>query len=137
MEGRAERREPVLAQVVVTPTPARLRESLERVDSMLDGVETDVRRRVRLLLGEIIGRSSSPEAEPSAPIQIDVAILPSTVRIEVSGDGLLMPDTTGGGGSSTRPSYPHWVLHELSDRWGSDRRTDGFGMWFLLARPDR
>jgi hypothetical protein len=132
MESRAERREPVLAQVVVAPTPAKLRESLERVDSILLTVEDEVRRRGRLLLGEIIARSSNPDVEPTASIQIDVAILPSTVRIEVSGDGLLMPT-----GHSTRPSYPHWILTGLADRWGSDRRRDGFGMWFVLERPDR
>ena len=136
MEGRAERREPVLAQVVVSPTPTKLRESLERVDSMLLDVEAGVRRRVRLLLGEVIGRSASPDVEPTASIKIEVAILPSAVRIDVSGDGLVMPNTRAEG-DSTRPSYPHWVLHDMADRWGRERRTDGFGMWFLLARPSR
>jgi hypothetical protein len=112
--------------------PANLQKSLDQVDTMLASVEPEVRRRARLLLSEVIARSSGPRRERGASIQIGLAVFPRTVRIGVRGRGLLMPSSATEG----RPSYPHWVLNDLADRWGRDRRGDDFGMWFLLHRRD-
>lgn len=139
MEGSglatSERREPVLAEVVVDSAPTKLRESLNRVDAALAIVEQDVRRRVRLLLAEVISRSVIPRRRRRPSIRIAVDILRGSVRVQVSGRGLLMPGATGSSAHSG-PSYPHWILDGLADRWGYDRRVQDFGMWFLLERGE-
>jgi hypothetical protein len=138
MEGlepaTAERREPVRAQVFIDPSPTKLRNTLALVDDLLVAVEPGVRRRVQLLLGEVIGRSSVGTGRFPQPIQIEIDILPSTIRIQVSGPALAMPSHSGESEHSTRPSYPHWILSGLADRWGQDRRGSDFGLWFLLQR---
>jgi hypothetical protein len=128
----AERRRPLLAAIVVDPAPKNLRKSLEHVDALLERVDPGMRRRARLLLSEVISRSSIP-ARSGVSIRIEVDVLPHAVRMQVAGAGLVMPSEAAGNRRfAPRPSYPYWVLDGLADRWGHDRRGSDFGLWFLL-----
>ena len=129
-----ERREPTMAEFEFGASPRTLREALAAVDAVLAGCDPEIKRRVRLLLGEIIGRSCNPGRDRSGTIRITLAILPSSVRVDLAGMALLVPEERGDPERDPASSFPAWVLTDLADQWGRDRRTGQPAMWFLVAQ---
>lgn len=131
----AERREPSVANFEFATSAARVRESLACVDNVLRGSDPSIARRVRLLLGEIIGRSSDPRrAGAFGVIRVRLSIQPSAVRVELAGSPLLTPDELGAGADDVQSRLPVWIVDDLADEWGVDRRAEEPAMWFRIAR---
>ena len=99
-----------------------LREDLEAVDRLLEGLDWGLRRRIRLLLGHVAAQRIALGGS-SAALTIEIAKLSSAARVDVS----MVPP----------PHDDPW--HDLVDdhiehlavRWGLDRRTPG-GAWFEI-----
>lgn len=99
------------------------------MDKWLGDVETPTLHRMRLILGEIVGRSIEDRGE----IRIEIVVLPESVRIELVGRALVLPEDPDHHGE-TRSAFPDWVLNDLADRWGVDRRHAEPGIWLLVDR---
>lgn len=127
-----ERRERPTAQFAVDPTPLKLRQTLSLADAALASVEPTVARRVRILLTEVIGRSSDPRRNPGSPINIEIGILEASVRVDVSGPDLLIPPKQGESAIAGDAVLPNWLLDDMADQWGVDARNSEPAMWFLV-----
>ena len=132
----AERREAPLVRVVIDPAPRRLRQTLAVVDERLAEVEAPTVRRVRLILSEIVGRSAGPRSAGGDQIHMEIEVLRDSVRIELSGKSLTLPEAGAREQDYGRSPFPSWVLFDLADRWGIDRRQSEPGIWLLVDRPD-
>jgi hypothetical protein len=109
--------------------PHGLQETLAKVNDGLGDVELSTKRRVRLIVSQIVGQSKA-----ECPIRVEIAVLSESVRIEFAGDGLALPDHPSFHHGEGNPSFPLSVLNELADRWGVDRRQAEPGIWLLLSR---
>jgi len=128
-----ERRETPTARLMVDPTPLKLRETLGRADAALASAPPAVARRVRILLTEVIGRSSDPRRQPRGPISIDIDIMDTAVRVDLSGPALVTPGEPSEPGGADDAVLPPWLLDDMADRWGVDaRRNNEPAMWFLV-----
>ena len=125
--GVSERREAALARVSIDSAPRRLRETLERLDEGLVDVELGTRRRVRIIVSEIVGHSTEDDE-----IRLEVVVLSETIRIELDGRGLALPDHPSFQHDESNGSFPSWLLTELADHWEVDRRRPG--IWLLVGR---
>jgi hypothetical protein len=128
-EGISERREEPLIRFAVAPEAGRLREVLRTVDWELVDLERSSVERVRLILSEILVRSITPDA----PIGIEIFVLSETIRIELSGPSLALPEDLTSA-RNDKPSFPTWLLTELADSWGIDHRAQERGIWLLIER---
>ena len=114
---------------MVAPTKGRLREVLGELDWELVDLERSSVGRVRLILSEILARSTGRDQ----PVQIDVLVLSETIRVEVSGPSVALPQDVAAV-PETAPTFPSWLLMHLVDRWGIDERNSGRRLWLLVAR---
>jgi hypothetical protein len=128
-EAVGERREQPTIRFAVAPSKGRLHEALMKVDWELVDLEYSSVERVRLILSEILGRSTGRDAE----IRIDIFVLSKTIRIELSGRSLALPEDLTAR-PDAEPSYPSWLLTHLVDGWGIDQRESSRGIWLLLDR---
>jgi hypothetical protein len=106
-----------------------LREVMAEVDWQLVDLEYSSVGRVRLVLTEILGRSTERDEQ----VQIEIFVLSETIRIEMSGASLAMPENLVAPRDDD-PSFPSWLLTHLVDRWGIDHRKSGRAIWLLLDR---
>jgi len=118
---------------MVDPTPLKLRETLGRADAALASAPPAVARRVRILLTEVIGRSSDPRRQPRGPISIEIDIMDTAVRVDLSGPALVTPGEPSEAGGADDAVLPPWLLDDMADRWGVDARMNNQpAMWFLV-----
>jgi hypothetical protein len=129
VDERTDRREEPRIRFAVAPSGGRMREVLMTVDWELVDLEPSSVGRVRLVLSEILVRSTTREAD----IRIEIFVLSDTIRIELSGDSLALPEDLRVRRDG-EPSFPGWLLTHLADRWGIDRRDGERGIWLLLDR---
>ena len=113
----------------VGPPRGRLREVLQEVDLALVDLERASVGRVRLVLTEMLGRS----ARRGNRIRIEIFVLSETIRIELSGPSLAMPENLVAG-RGDEASFPSWLLTQLVERWGIDHRRSDRAIWLLLKR---
>ncbi len=129
----SERRETPTARLMVDPTPLKLRETLGLADAALASAPPAVARRVRILLTEVIGRSSDPRRPARGPISIEIDITDTAVRVDLSGPALVTPSEPSEPGGADDALLPAWLLDDMADRWGVDaRRNSEPAMWFLV-----
>jgi hypothetical protein len=128
-EGFSERREAPLIRFAVSPSAGRLREVLASIDWELVDLEYSSVERVRLILTEIVSRSTAQEAQ----IDIEIFVLSETIRIELSGPSLSLPEDLTAA-RDDKPSFPTWLLRELADSWGIGHREGERGIWLLIDR---
>lgn len=116
---REERRRPAIATFDFTPDPRRLRALLAEVDQKLTGGECRQRRRIRLLIAEIVSRliSTSPRAE----IHLTVEQKANSLRLDVWQDGV--------GPCEFFEHIEEAVFLDLASVWGRERRRP-CGAWF-------
>jgi hypothetical protein len=129
-----ERREAALIRLTIDPSPRHLRQTLAAIDRRLAGLEEPTLRRVRLILSEVIGRSSLPVAAGPGPIVMQIDVVSDSIRIELFGPGLALPEPDTGKRGDGRAVFPGWVLADLVDNWGVERRRGEPGIWLLIAR---
>jgi hypothetical protein len=122
------------APVEVDPDPRKLRQSLRQLSDMWRWLEPDTARRVRLLLTEIVGRSSDPRRRPHGSIRLVLSVRPDIVRIEASGAGLLTPSQLERPNRESERLFPQWVIEDLADRWAIDSPSRDPAVWFEIDR---
>ena len=122
------------APVEVDPDPRKLRQSLRELSDMWRWLEPDTARRVRLLLIEIVGRSSDPRRHPHGSIRLVLNVRPEVVRIEASGPGLLTPSQLERPNRESERLFPQWVIEDLADRWAIDSPSSDPAVWFEIDR---
>jgi hypothetical protein len=129
-DATADLREKPIIRFTVDPPRGRLREVLAEVDWHLVDLDRLSVGRVRLILTEILARSTGSGEQ----IRIEIFVLTGGIRIELTGPSLAVPAN-----SETKPghesSFPSWLLAELVDRWGIDHRKQERTIWLLLDRP--
>jgi len=129
-----ERREAALIKLAIDPSPRRLRQTLAAVDRRLAGLEAPTMRRIRLILSEVIGRSSQAAGTRRGPIAMQIDVMSESIRIELFGPGLSLPEPDREPLAAGPPPFPGWVLGDLVDDWGIERRRGEAGIWLLVAR---
>ena len=129
-----ERRQAALIRLTIDPSPRHLRQTLAAIDRRLAGLEEPTLRRVRLILSEVIGRSSLPSAAGPGPISVQIEVVSDSIRIELFGAGLALPEPDTGKRGDRRAVFPGWVLADLVDNWGVERRRGEAGIWLLVTR---
>ena len=115
----ADRRRPAQARFTFKPDPRQLRSLLGDVDRKLAPGEFNQRRRVRLLVGEIVSRLLHTAAE--ATIELAIEVKENSVRVDV-----WQPDR------EPCDFFQHLdeaIFLDLASMWGRDRRRD-CGAWF-------
>jgi hypothetical protein len=132
--GASERREAALIRLTIDPSPRRLRQTLAAIDRRLAGLEEPTLRRIRLVLSEVIGRSWQQGAPTEHPIAMQIEVNNESIRIDLSGPGLALPQPDSGVPDEGRPPFPGWVLGDLVDEWGTERRGGEPGIWLRFAR---
>jgi hypothetical protein len=120
-----ERREVPSVEFSVALRRGRLREALAAVDWELVDLEHASVGRVRLVLSEILSRSAGAE-----DIEVVISVLSETIRIELSGPSLALPEDL----ATTTGTFPPWLLADIAERWGIDRRKAGRALWVLVER---
>ena len=128
-ESASERREQPLLRFALHPSRGRLRQVLRELDWELVDLEPESVGRVRLVLTEVLGRSTDPDEH----ILIEIFVLSETIRIEMWGPGLALPEDLAQP-ADEGASFPSWLLTELANRWGVDRRRHERGIWLLVER---
>jgi hypothetical protein len=122
------------ARFEINSDPRKLRESLREVSDMWRWLEPGTARRVRLLLIELVGRSSDPRHHPHGSIRLALRIHPEHVRIEASGPGLLIPSEPVRASRESERLFPPWVIEDLADRWDIDGPAHDLAVWFEIDR---
>jgi hypothetical protein len=122
---RVERRRPTVARFRYEPDPRRLRELLVAVDGALAGQNWFLRRRVRFLVGEVVGRLVT--RCPEGSIRLDLELKADSVRIDIA---------QSGGACDFWEALDDVVFSDLTSAWGRDRRAGG-GAWFEIAGVTR
>jgi hypothetical protein len=124
------------ARVEINSDPRRLRESLRQLSDMWRWLEPATARRVRLLLIELVGRSSDPRHRPHGSIRLALKVLPDFVRIEASGPGLLTPSEPERPHRQSEQLFPPWVIEDLADRWAVEATSPDPAVWFEIDRHE-
>jgi hypothetical protein len=127
-DATPDRREHPVLRFAVDRSGGRLREVLAEVDWQLVDLEYSSVGRVRLVLTEILART-----QRDAEVHIEILVLWETIRIELSGPSLAMPENLVARPGDD-PSFPSWFLTNLVDRWGIDHRKSERAIWLLLER---
>jgi hypothetical protein len=125
-QALAGRRRSVLRREQFDSDPRELRATLAEVDRLLAGCEPGLRRRIRLVFGELVARWQDGCAGDA--ISTVIEIVPGEVRVHFSNpDRTLAPSDWEGLISAS--------IRALAVEWGVDRRIEG-GAWFRF-QPDR
>jgi hypothetical protein len=118
-----DRRAPVVARHEIALEPREFRERLAGFENALEGLDLDVRRQVRLLVGHLMAQWLALEG-PFRTMVLTVEVLPTSVRVDLAAK----PEIT-------RHSFwdslvtPH--VEDLVMAWGIDRRRSS-GAWFEI-----
>ena len=120
-ELAAERRRHTVARLRFDPDARHLRALLEEIDACLEQRDPDERRRVRLLVSEIVARLlASPHG---ASVELDLELKEYGVRIDI---------TDRAGGDDFFEALDDTIFSDLTSGWGRDRRGTG-GAWFEVG----
>jgi len=118
-----DRRRPTVARFRFQPDPRRLRALLDEVTAALGSCDSLQRRKVRLLVGEIVARLL--ERCPNGSVNLDLEIMADSVRVDISDSD---------GECEFWDGLDEVVFSDLTTAWGRDRRGSG-GAWFEVAAP--
>jgi hypothetical protein len=126
-EALRERRAPTSTLFEVELDPASIRPQLRRALKRSRGLDPELARRARILLGQLTANWLALEGPSStaAPI-VKVRAKSSGIRIDVSATSSALADD-------------FWLklvtpaIEELATAWGIDARQGGEGTWFELA----
>jgi hypothetical protein len=124
-ERAPERREEPIMRFSVALRRGHLRDALAAVDWELVDLERASVGRVRMVLSEILSRSGR-----AGGVEVAICVLSETIRIELSGPSLALPEDL----ATTPETFSPWLLADIAERWGIDRRKPGRAMWVLLER---
>jgi hypothetical protein len=128
-EAISDPREQPRIRFAVAPSKGRLRAVLGALDWELVDLERSSVERVRLILSEVLVRSTGRDEQ----VRIDVFVLSDTIRIELSGPSVALPQDVAAMPEAA-PTFPSWLLTHLVDRWGIDHRGRERGLWLLIGR---
>lgn len=119
--GPTDRRRPTIARFRFEPDPRQLRTLLAEVDAVVAGRDALSRRRVRLLVGEIVSRLVT--RCPQAAVRLDLELKADSVRIDIA---------QSNGDPDFWYALDDVFFTDLTSGWGRDRRGGG-GAWFEVA----
>jgi hypothetical protein len=127
LETRRERRAPTSTLFEVELDPASIRLQLRHALKRPRGLDPELARRARILLGQLTANWLALEGPSStaAPI-VKVRAQSSGIRIDVSASSSALADD-------------FWLklvtpaIEELASAWGIDARQRGEGIWFQLS----
>jgi hypothetical protein len=119
--GTVDRRRPTVARIRFQPDPRRLRTLLDDVGANLGASDPFLRRKVRLLVGEIVARLL--DRCPETAIQLDLQVMADSVRIDI---------VESDGECDFWEALDDVVFSDLTTGWGRDRRGSG-GAWFEVS----
>jgi hypothetical protein len=117
------RRRPTVARFRFQPDARRLRALLDEVTTALGTSDPLLRRKVRLLVGEIVARLL--DRCPDGAVNLDLEIKADSVRVDIFEND---------GECDFWDGLDEVVFSDLTTAWGRDRRGTG-GAWFEIAAP--
>jgi hypothetical protein len=121
LERATERRRNTVARLRFDPDARHLRALLEEIDACLEQRDPDERRRVRLLVSEIVARLL--DSTHGAAVHLDLELKDQSVRIDISDRD---------GGDDFFEALDDTIFSDLTSGWGRDRRGTG-GAWFEVG----
>ena len=102
----------------------------QSVRHALAGAPAQVLDRVELLVSELVTNSVTHAAlSPEQNVDLNVLTGPDRVRVEVADPGSHFSPA----GRATPNAESRWglfLVNEMADRWGIDRRDPGKTVWF-------
>ena len=116
------------------PTPGAVPDARKALDALDDDVSAQTLDDLRLLVSELVTNSVRHAGlEQSQAIELKVALLPETVRVEVNDPGSGFQPTPRTAQSDDQSGWGLYLVSRLADRWGvtSDGATR---VWFELDR---
>ena len=117
----------ILRREELSSCPRQLRANLKELDALLQGSDAWVRRRIRLMFGEVVAKWQHQGV--GEPIIATIEILPGAVRVSLGdGEGRLTP--------SDWAAMVSPAIQDLIDGWGMDRRSEGQA-WFEFCEAPR
>lgn len=124
--GRERMRRAALRSREFNPDSRELRRILAELEHLLEGSEARVRRRVRLMFGELVA-GWHPLVGPQALI-VTLEVLPHSARLTASAEGRALTESEWN--TLVMP-----IVLEFVDAWGIDRRRPG-GAWFEFSEAE-
>lgn len=122
------------ATLFLDSDPRVLRQSLERVRCALSEVETNTSVRIERFVGQLLARASELPRPRESMIQLRILVTPELIRLQAEGPATVLPYYPDAG-PAPPGRVPSWVIDDLVDRWGPDRRHNGMhAAWFLIWR---
>lgn len=122
----AERRYPSQARWEIDADPKHVRTVLREIEGSLEGIDAPVRRRVTLLVGELIGRVSEPSSS-AGELRMEIHERPGSLRVDIWDEGGLLDERFWARLADS-------ALAGLASSWGLDRRRAS-GAWFEVVHP--
>ena len=102
----------------------------QSVRQVLSGAPHEVLERIELLVSELVTNSVTHAAlSPEQSVDLHVLTRPGRVRVEVADPGSHF-DPEGRPAPGAESRWGLFLLNEMADRWGMDRRDPGKTMWF-------
>ena len=121
---KRDRRAPVVAKHEIALEPRRFQDELLAFEGLLRSLDSEVRRPIRVLLGQLLAQWLALEG-PVGSMMVRVSVFPSRIRVDVSGE-------PGGRGYAFWESLVAPHIEALASHWGMDRRSAG--VWFEIER---
>jgi anti-sigma regulatory factor (Ser/Thr protein kinase) len=102
----------------------------QSVRHVLAGTQDEVLERIELLVSELVTNSVTHAAlAPEQNVDLKVLTRPGGVRVEVADAGSHFdPEEQPAPGAESR--WGLFLLNQMADRWGMDRRDPGKTVWF-------
>ncbi len=112
------------------PSAQAARMGRQSVRHVLAGTPDEVLERIELLVSELVTNSVTHAAlTPEQNVDLKVLTGPGRVRVEVADPGShFNPEGRPPPGAESR--WGLFLLNQMADRWGMDRRDPGKTLWF-------
>ena len=112
------------------PRAQAARMGRQSVRHVLAGTPDEVLERIELLVSELVTNSVTHAAlAPEQNVDLKVLTWPGRVRVEVADPGShFSPEGRPAPGAESR--WGLFLLNQMADRWGMDRRDPGKTLWF-------
>ncbi len=122
------KRRVVLHRGEFSPDPRELRRSLSRLEGLLSGTDSGVRRRVGLTFTELIGHWH--RVADGGPLVLSLELLPEAIRLTAFAERKQLTEAEW-------ESLVAPVALEFIDAWGLDRRHPGAAWFEFWSTPGK
>lgn len=119
------------------PGPSAASAARNALLAVEDRVDGELLNDIRLLVSELVTNSVRHSEIPTdGEVRLDVAVTPTTVRVEVADSGKGFEPKPRDADRSRPGGWGLYLVDRMADRWGVARR-DLTRVWFEIDHPRR